>query len=277
MPELENLVGLFINTIALRLDVSGEPGLRTMLRRVRGATLEAYEHQDTPLEQVVKRHAPAREPGRQPLVQVMFQVYNVPETRLELPGLEVTRTQLLSSGGSALDLTLSVIEQPGASGLAAVWEYRAALLDTATVRRLHDCLAWLLTQAVADPQTPLCALPLLTAEQQRTVLDIPHRPGGPLRPVHRLSEERARAVPHRLAVAGSWEALSFGELDVKADLLAGRKPPYLVAYRSLSTARPGHRGWSDVLARQGRDRRMPPRCAADSGGPDTEPVRRSTG
>jgi amino acid adenylation domain-containing protein len=222
VPEVECLIGLFINTIALRIDTSGRPGLRELLRRVRQVTLDAYSHQDVPLEQVVERLAPAREPGRQPLVQVMFQVYNVPEYRLELPGVKVDRRQLLSSGGSALDLTLSVAEHSDADGLGALWEYRSALFDAGTVQRLHDCLVWLLTQAAADPQAPFAGMQLMPAQQQLGVLDLPADPGRALPPVHRMFEERARAVPRRLAVAAPGQSLSYAELDAGADHLAGR-------------------------------------------------------
>ncbi len=160
LPELETLIGFFINTIAIRIDTSGGPGLRTLLRRVRETALRAFDHQDVPLERVVERLAPTAEPGRAPLVQVMFQVYNVPQYRLVLPGLEVRRTQVLAAGGSALDLTLSVAAEADETGLDMLWEYRAALFNAATVACLHDCMVGLLTLAVADPEAPLAWMAL---------------------------------------------------------------------------------------------------------------------
>ena len=97
-PEIENLIGFFINALPLRMDLSGNPSFAELLKRVREVCLDAYTHQDVPFEKIVEAINPQRELNRNPLFQIMFNVADVSERVLPLSGCEVTRQRALRSG-----------------------------------------------------------------------------------------------------------------------------------------------------------------------------------
>ncbi|HWI65532.1 MAG TPA: condensation domain-containing protein, partial [Symbiobacteriaceae bacterium] len=157
--ETERLVGMFINTLVMRTDLSGNPTVRQVLARVRDVTLGAYAHQDLPFEKLVEELQPQRDLGRNPLVQVMFFLLNTPAVQPELPGLsmEVVRTE----GATAkFDIDLFLEEDGGE--LQGHLEYNTDLFEAATVEQLISHFQTLLAAAVADPETKVADLPLLT-------------------------------------------------------------------------------------------------------------------
>ncbi len=157
--ETEGLIGFFTNTLALRLDLAGDPSFRALARRARAATLEAYAHQDLPFERLVEELAPRRERGRNPLFQVMLALNDVPSLALlELPGLAVEGVEIATEEAK-FDLTLFLAE--GAEGFAGHLEFSRDLFDPATADRLLGHLLVLLGGAVAAPETRLSGLPLL--------------------------------------------------------------------------------------------------------------------
>lgn len=151
-PALEKLVGFFVNTVGLRLDLSGDPTFLEVLARVRGRVLDGLDHQDVPLERVVAEARPGREPGRQPLVQVLFQLHNVPARQLRLRNLRVTTEQIFPDV-AALDLGLSVVAD--GSTVRGYWKYRTELFDPSTVVALHRALAAVIAEAGEDPRRRL--------------------------------------------------------------------------------------------------------------------------
>ena len=110
--ELEGLIGFFVNSLAMRADLAGEPSFRELVSRVRRAALDAYQHQDLPLKSLLRSSTPERDMSRHPLFQVMFALQNAPREALELPGVEVSR-QLLPSVSMRFDLELHVWERRG--------------------------------------------------------------------------------------------------------------------------------------------------------------------
>jgi Condensation domain len=153
-PALEQLIGFFVNTVAIRVDLSQSPSFRALLRRVRDDTLDALTHQELPFEQAVIESGVRRVPGREPLVQVMFQVYDSPEDALRLPGLEVRRQYLLDEA-SSLDLSVSVVLTGEA--VRGYWTYRTGLFDRSTVEAIQARFARVLDSMTGQPDADRAA------------------------------------------------------------------------------------------------------------------------
>jgi len=141
----EGLIGFFVNILPLRLDLSGDPTFEELLARVRQVTLEAYAHQDVPLEKLVEELQPERNWSHMPLFQVVLALQNVPMEQLELPGLTLTPLEL-ESHTAKFDLTLAL--QETAQGLYGVWEYSRDVFEVATIRRMAGHFQTLLAQIV---------------------------------------------------------------------------------------------------------------------------------
>src|SRR5690348_11367253 len=132
--ETENLIGFFVNSLALRTNVSGNPTFRQLLGRVKKVALEAYAHQDLPFEKLVEELNPVRDVSQTPIFQVMFGLQNAPRTAAQLNNLEVTRVAV-DSHTAKFDFTLLMTET--ADGLSGWIEYNADLFDAATMERLQ--------------------------------------------------------------------------------------------------------------------------------------------
>ncbi|RKK02244.1 non-ribosomal peptide synthetase, partial [Teichococcus wenyumeiae] len=165
--ELEGLAGFFVNTLALRSDLSGDPSLRALLDRVRRVAQDAFAHQALPFEQLVEALAPRRSLSHAPLFQVMFSLRNAPQAPLALPGLRVTPLPL-PCRTAKFDLLLFLHEQDG--GLAGSFEYNTDLFDAATVARMAGHLCHLLATASARPDVPLSTLPMLPDAERDAAL-----------------------------------------------------------------------------------------------------------
>jgi amino acid adenylation domain-containing protein len=217
-PELEGLVGLFVNTLPLRADLSGDPSFREMVGRVRAATLGAYAHQELPFERLVDALKAERDPSRNPVFQVTFVLQNEPRV-FEFAGVQVSPLEV-ESGTAKFDLTLAVQERP--DGLACAWEYSTELFDAATIARLTGHLSRLLASAVADPGRRVSALELLDDGERAllarwsTVEDTRPRTDGVLERV----AENARQAPDAAAVVSAEGVLTRGQLDARANRLA---------------------------------------------------------
>ncbi|HVR10622.1 MAG TPA: amino acid adenylation domain-containing protein, partial [Thermoanaerobaculia bacterium] len=221
--EIEGLIGFFVNSLVLRLDLSGNPTFGELLARARQVVLEASAHQDLPFEKLVEELQPARSLSRSPLFQVVLALQNVAPSPLALSGLEVTAVPL-GSGTAKFDLSVTLAEQ--AEGLAGYIEYSTDLFEAVTARRLLDHLERLLAGAVASPGLRLDELPLLSAVERWQALHewndtATSWPRLPL--VHERFAWQARLRPEATAVA-DWRGrrLSYGELERRANRLAQR-------------------------------------------------------
>ncbi len=231
---IEPLIGFFVNTLALRADLSGEPSFLELLSRVRHACLEAYAHQELPFESLVESLEVPRNLAHTPLFQVMFVLQNNAEETLRLPGLEVTL------GGTEarvamFDLTLSMGEADGA--LYGSLEYATDLFDRTTIERMSGHFRELLRSIVAEPERPLATLDILPPEERRQLLVDWNTTAAavPEECVHSLFERQAEATPEATAVMFDDEVVSYGELNARANQLAhalielGVTPDALVA------------------------------------------------
>lgn len=162
--ETEPLIGLFLNMIALRSDLSGAPTFRALLAQVREVALAGYSHQDLPFEQLVEKLQLERDLSRAPLVQVMFILQNTNLSALELPGLTIEHAQF-GSRSAVYDLTLFVNER--AEGLVGAIDYSPDLFEAETIGRMAGHWQTLLEAIVADPGQSIAALPLLSEAERR--------------------------------------------------------------------------------------------------------------
>ena len=218
--ELEGLVGFFVNTLALRADLSGNPSFRALLHRVRDTTLGAYAHQDLPFEKLVGELQPERDPGHAPLFQAMLVFQNTPDARRTLGDLEL-RPMPLGVATAKFDLTLVLQEE--ADGLRGSLEYDTALFAPATIARWLGHFDTLLRAIVADPSRPVGQLPLLSDAERRLLLVDWNRTAVPYpreHCVHHLFAAQARRSPDAIALVFEGGVLSYVGLELRANRLA---------------------------------------------------------
>ncbi|WP_186001748.1 non-ribosomal peptide synthetase [Corallococcus sp. Z5C101001] len=217
--ELEGLIGLFVNTLPLRVDLSGDPSFRQLTGRVHDVALGAFAHQDVPFEKLVEVLQPARRLNLTPFFQVMFVLQNAPLPTVDVSGLRM-ETQPVDSGSAKFDLTLIAAEM--AHGLRLTAEYRTALFDVATVERMLAHLRTLLEGAVRDPEQPLSRLPLLDARERLRLLEDWSGPrvDMPEACLHSLIEAQVERTPDAVALVFEDAALTYRELDARANQLA---------------------------------------------------------
>jgi len=165
--EVEGLIGLFANVLALRTRLEGNPPFRELLQRVRSVTLAAYDHQAVAFEQVLQALTLTRDPSRHPLFQVGLVVQTAPQPTLQGAGVEVKQLEVRQSG-AVYDLTLVFREEQG--GLRGRLEYRTDLFEATTIARLVRQFQLLFAGIVAEPDQRIAALPLLSAAERRQML-----------------------------------------------------------------------------------------------------------
>ncbi|HZP16376.1 MAG TPA: condensation domain-containing protein, partial [Terriglobales bacterium] len=157
--EVEPLIGFFVNTLALRTDLSGDPTFRDLLARVKQVALDGYAHQEVPFEKLVEELQPERSLSHNPIFQVLFGLQNVPRTTFEASGLKVQRTPV-HPATSLFDMSWFAFETP--EGLLLRVEYDTDLFEEETIARAVGHFGQLLEAAIASPENRLSQLPLLT-------------------------------------------------------------------------------------------------------------------
>ncbi|MFF7725018.1 MupA/Atu3671 family FMN-dependent luciferase-like monooxygenase [Streptomyces sp. NPDC008001] len=217
-----DLLGFFVNTLALRFDLSGDPSFATLLDRVRGRALDAYDHAGVPFEAVVRELAPPRVTDRTPVFQVLAEFQSSEPFRFELPG--VRATPLDAGPDKALtDFTVYFTDQP--QGIRCHLEYNTDLFDPETAERFFGTFRDLLAAAAEAPEAPLSRLAAAVPPS------VPGAPvpaawqHGPVRPVeavavHELVARRAAAAPGATAVTDGDQMLTYRQLEERAGRLA---------------------------------------------------------
>ncbi|MFD9008578.1 amino acid adenylation domain-containing protein [Streptomyces sp. NPDC059552] len=225
---LTDLVGLFVNTLIVRADTSGDPAFTEVLDRVRAAALATYAHQELPFESLVERLNPARSAARHPLFQVAVAAQRTEPQIPAFAGL-TAQVEAVRTDTAKFDLTLEVEElhDPATGeprGLALGLEYASDLFDEGTAQRVLDRLVHLIGAVVREPGIPLSALDVLLPGERADLLE--HWQGAPVatdaRTVHEAFAERAAAHPDRPAVLCAGRGTTYAELDAAAQLFAGR-------------------------------------------------------
>jgi amino acid adenylation domain-containing protein len=221
-PETTALIGLFANTLVIRVSLAGDPSCRELLRRVREETLGAFANEDAPFERVVEAVRPPRAPGRMPLVQVAFAPQHEPRRALSLHGLNVTSVET-HGGGAAFDLTLFAYESDDPDDVRLALEFRTDLYDAETIRHALDCVQWSLEHMAADLDRPAADLPTLHPTERERVLvrwNDTARPSAVRGSITDRFESRVRAAPDAVALEWGAAALTYAALDRQANQLA---------------------------------------------------------
>ncbi|HEV7515919.1 MAG TPA: condensation domain-containing protein, partial [Thermoanaerobaculia bacterium] len=223
----ERLIGFFVNSLAIRTRLLGDPELRELLARVRESTLSAFAHQDLPFEKLVGKLPLARNRSHAPLFQVAFVLQNAPSVALVIPELEFAPMGV-GNGAAKFDLTATVVPDAGGmGGLMGSLEYNRDLFDRATIRRFIGHFQTLLAATVAEPRTRLAELPLLALAERHQLLaewnNVVATADRDLAPaLHDLFAAQVARTPEALAVTCEGAALTYAELDRRAGRLARR-------------------------------------------------------
>lgn len=198
-PEIEPLVGFFVNSVVLRIDVAGDPGFSELVSRVRDTALDAFTHQELPFEKLVEEIRPPRDPSRNPLFQVSFQLVNLPgwEHRADAPARPPIEAQHRTA---IFDLAFTLIDAPAA--FSGVIEYNTDLFDPATIAALDRRFQLLLDSAIEASGTPVGRLALIDTRERAVRLAAAAGPALDVPSLHVLEavERQAQATPDAVAI-----------------------------------------------------------------------------
>jgi amino acid adenylation domain-containing protein len=217
--ETENLIGYFVNTLALRNDLSGDPTFREILGRIKNTTLDAFSHQELPFEKIVAAVCPQRSLSYNPIFQVAFALQENSESLLKIPGLEICPVKL-GSITSKFDLFLSAKESAG--GLAVTVEYSTDLFEAATIQRLMRHYQNLLETLVANPNQRISEMSFLSdselhqllVEWNETTTEFPNKCLG------ELFEIQAEKNSEQIAIVTNEGDISYKQLNERSNKIA---------------------------------------------------------
>jgi amino acid adenylation domain-containing protein len=214
----EELIGCFVNTLALRLEVGGNPTFREVLRRVRAMALGAYAHQDLPFEMLVEHLQPQRNLSRTPLFQVFFNLSQFPNSEIKLQGLTLESLPIYDVQ-SKFDLTLYTIKQD--TGIEFILVYNTDLFDRARIVEMLEQFQRLLEQIVVAPEKHISNYSLVT-EKSRSLLPDPGVPLNepPFEPFISTFQEWVKRIPAHPAVCQGERLWTYSELSKSSRILA---------------------------------------------------------
>ncbi|MBA2283897.1 MAG: amino acid adenylation domain-containing protein, partial [Ktedonobacteraceae bacterium] len=219
-PEIEGLIGFFVNTLAMRVNLDGNPTFLALLERVKEVALGAYAHQDLPFERLVEELQPERHLSHTPLVQVLFAVQNARMEPQQIPGLTL-HIEAFDEGTAPFDLSLFFTERGAAFEVALV--YSTDLFAPSSMQRLVQHLCVLLEAVIASPQQRISDLPILSEAERESILrtwnqnrlDFP-REFTP----QQLFEVQAAQTPDATALVFQGMVLTYAELNRRSNQLA---------------------------------------------------------
>ena len=211
-------IGLLVNTLAIRVDLGGDPSFETLVQRVRDATVASWANQDYPFERLVEELRPRRDMNLNPLFSVMFQVRRSP-TLQSVKGLRI-QPLAIDPGTAKIDLTFDLSD--GASGMHGFVEYNSDVFERDSIMALWERLSQLLDRALMHPQQEIGSLPVLLRDEwdgaRRVVAAADLRRAT----ISRLVEVQATRTPAAVAVICGNESLTYAAIDKMADGLARR-------------------------------------------------------
>jgi amino acid adenylation domain-containing protein len=217
--DLENLVGTFVNTLALRVDLSGKPDFLTLLKRVRVTALDGYAHQDVSFDKLVQDISPARDNSRAPLVQVMFNMLNAPFHGVSFDGLE-WQPAVVDRGGAQFELSLSVDAQISNN---ITFEYNTDLFEHRTIERFAAQYLCILGHIADDPTSSIASTPMLPDAERQLLLrhaSANSTHGGNRPRFISMFEEQATRAPDAPAISCCGQTISYAALNARAGVVA---------------------------------------------------------
>ena len=211
--ELDGMIGLFVNTVALRTDLADDPTFIELLARVRLTTLDSQANQDLPFERLVESLRPDRTLSHAPVFQVMFNMTPIPDRTRHAAGVRMRMGRLQDHGVSTFDLTLNIGERE--NGLELVFEYDRDLFDRQTIERIATHFDYFLKTLVDTADRPVSELPLWPVEEHSALLGMlnpaPIESTGSVRSVIELFEAWAGRQPDANAVECDGRSLTYRE------------------------------------------------------------------
>ncbi|MEV0222602.1 amino acid adenylation domain-containing protein [Streptomyces sp. NPDC050704] len=242
--ETEDLIGLFMNTLALRVDLSGDPTVRDLLRRVRELTVDACTHQELPFERLVEALRPDRDLARTPLVQILFNHIVLHEDDVRAGGLH-WRREPVDEVAAKFDLSLYVWE--GARGTRCQFIFNADLYDAERIHSLAGQYLEAVRALCADPSAALSSISLSTPEWRRRTTARPPARSAPPDLATRILDTAARH-PDRRAVTGPEGDCTYGELVLRAGRLAATLHAHGVGRGDVVAVPAARSAWSQATA-----------------------------
>ncbi|HZH63711.1 MAG TPA: amino acid adenylation domain-containing protein, partial [Flavisolibacter sp.] len=221
-PEVEQLIGFFINTLTLRSEVKGNLSFTDLLQQVKATILEAYEYGDVPFEKVVEATVKERDLSRNPLFDVMFVWQNTPPVAERFLG-EVELTQYaFAYNKTKFDITFTITETD--NGLHGIVEYCTDLYTLQTMNRMFGHYEELLVSIIKDPGQKVSTLPMLTSVERHQLLEEFNATTSPYpwdKTIVQLFEDQVRESPSAVAIVFEDEQLTYQQLNERANQLAG--------------------------------------------------------
>ena len=222
--KTESMVGMFVNMVPVRCNLSGDPTYREFLARLMTDLAEAYDHQEVPFEWVVRELQPEREAGRNPLFQIAFSSHNSNGPQLAWPDFALDIHEVYSNRTSKFDFDVVMIPRARTNpdGITMLWSYALDLYRTETIEGLRDTYLRLLQQCIAAPDQRLSAFDPLSDEERAVALagDLVAADYDLDRPAHAWFEQHAARTPRALAAACGGDAIDYGDLNVAANRMA---------------------------------------------------------
>ncbi len=219
----EGLVGMFVNMIPARCDLSGDPSYRELVERVVADLAEDYENQEAPFEWVVREIHPDREYARNPLFQTAFSTHNSTGPQLRWPEFEMSIQEVYGNNTSKFDFDLVMIPRStdDPDGITMFWEYSVDLYRRETIERLNDSYLRVLAQCIETPEWRLSQFDFLAPEERARSIEGGYREiDVPVALIHVPFETHAAASPDATAVEAGGVAIGYGELNARANRLA---------------------------------------------------------
>ena len=223
--EIEPLVGFFVNTLPLRVDLSGNPSFREFLAQVKASTLDSYANQDLPVERLLETLSIDRDLSHAPLFQTMLFYQNFPVEPIVLPGLTLVPVDVSATHSGTARSDLSIFASESGGGLTMLIEYATDLFDEDYIEAFADHLEQLLRAVVVDAGQRIGDIDILSAQERKRLLVDWNATAAPLPAegtLHALFAAQAARTPQAIAVVQGANRLTYAELDAQAERLAAR-------------------------------------------------------